>query len=70
MVKEVFVMKATNNTMDGVACGMSMGQMALVLIVMAVLSLGMLWLMANASMHNALWLAYTDVGQKGAVWRR
>lgn len=54
MVKEVFVMKATSNTMDGIACGMSMGQMALVLIVMAVFSLGMLWLMANASMHNAL----------------
>lgn len=54
MVKEVFVMKATSNTMDGIACGMSMGQMALVLIVMAVLSLGMLWLMANASMHSTL----------------
>lgn len=54
MVKEVFVMKATNNTMDGIACGMSMCQMALVLIVMAVLSLGMLWLMANASMHSTL----------------
>ncbi len=54
MVKEVFVMKATDNTMDGIAYGMSMGQMALVLIVMAALSLGMLWLMANASMHNAL----------------
>ena len=49
MVKEVFVMKATDNTMDGIAYGMSMGQMALVLIV-----LGMLWLMANASMHSAL----------------
>lgn len=47
-------MKATSNTMDGIACGMSMGQMALVLIVMAVLSLGMLWLMANASMHSTL----------------
>lgn len=63
-------MKAANNTMDGIAYGMSMGQMALVLIVMAVLSLGMLWLMANASMHSTLKLAYTDVGQKGAVWRR
>ena len=47
-------MKATNNTMDGIAYGMSMGHMALVLIVMAVLSLGVLWLMANASMHSTL----------------
>lgn len=54
MVKEVFVMKAASNTMDGIAYGMSMGQMALALIVMAVLSLGMLWLMANASMHSTL----------------
>lgn len=47
-------MKATNGTMDGVACGMSAGQMALMLVVMAALSLGMLWIMANASMHAAL----------------
>lgn len=63
-------MKATDNTMNGIAYGMSMGQMALVLIVMAALSLGMLWLMANASMHSALWLARTDVRRQGAVWRR
>ena len=54
MVKEVLVMKTTNRTMDGVAYGMSTGQMALTLIVMTVLSLGMLWLMANASTHAAL----------------
>ena len=54
MVKEVLVMKTTNRTMDGVAYGMSAGQMALTLIVMTVLSLGMLLIMANASAHAGL----------------
>lgn len=50
MVKEVFVMKATN----GAELGMSKAQMALMLIVMTTLSLGMLWLMASASMQPGL----------------
>lgn len=49
MVKEVFVMRMTDRAKDSVAYGMTTMQMASMLVVMAALSLGMLWIMASAS---------------------